>query len=595
MLFDWQNGNTDLKKEHINGKGIPVVSSGVENTGIIGCTDVDARILPAHTITVDMFGNVYYRDFEYKEVTHARVFTLIPKGFELDVQTGLYFVSSLKVLSKIYSYDNMCSYAKISNMDISLPVIENSNPNHEYTVDDIDWQYMRDRITELERARITELDAYLQATGLNDYELTEDDKKVLSLSAKRASDEDGTLEDNSEDEVRFGKIKVSKLFDIHPTSAYKMSNSDLFDTIGDTPVLSNSSANNGIGGFSGLKKKKKGGIITFSDTTTGGDTMFYQADAFIGYPHVQGMYPFIADKWDEKCSLYAISTIRKAAGDGWNYAVKFNRALVKELMIELPVIENPNPNHEYTVDDIDWQYMRDRITELERDRITELERDRITELDAYLQATGLNNYELTEDDVRYGKFVIGEIFNSQNGDNNLRKADVRYGKFVIGEIFNSQNGDNNLRKADVNGKGVHIVTAGVKNNGILGLSDKRAKVINANTITVDMFGNAYFRDFNYKMTCSVFSLELKEGALSEGAGLYICSELKQLAELFDYDNSCSFNKIKSLSIELPIKSDGTPDFEYMERYIRVIEKVVISDVMKYKDKVIETTKRVVGG
>ena len=202
MLFDWQNGNTDLKKEHSNGKGIPVVSSGVENTGIIGCTDVDARILPAHTITVDMFGNVYYRDFEYKEVTHARVFTLIPKGFELDVQTGLYFVSSLKVLSKIYSYDNMCSYAKISNMDISLPVIENSNSNHEYTVDDIDWGYMRERITELERAlitelerdritelerdRITELKGYLQATGLNDYELTEDDKKILSLCKKKS-------------------------------------------------------------------------------------------------------------------------------------------------------------------------------------------------------------------------------------------------------------------------------------------------------------------------------------------------------------------------------------------------------------------------
>ena len=238
--------------------------------------------------------------------------------------------------------------------------------------------------------------------------------------------------------------------------------------------------------------------------------------------------------------------------------------------IVLPVIESSEADHEYTVDDIDWEYMRDRITELERDRITELERDRITELEGYLQATGLNDYELTE-------------------------ADVRYEKFVIGEIFNSHNGDNNLRKADVNGKGVHIITAGVKNNGILGLSDKGAKVINENTITVDLFGNTYFRDFNYKMTRSVCSLELKEGALSEGAGIYICSELKQLSELFNYDNMCSFNKIKSLSIELPIKSDGTPDFDYMERYIRAIEKVVIVDVMKYKDKVIETTKKVVDG
>ena len=190
----------------------------------------------------------------------------------------------------------------------------------------------------------------------------------------------------------FRDYRVGDLFDIHPTNAYKMSNSDLYAIEGNTPVLSNSSANNGIGGYSGLEPTEKGGIITFSDTTTGGDTMFYQADDFIGYPHVQGMYPFLEDKWDEKCCLYAISTIRKAAGDGWSYAVKFNRALVKELMIELPVIENSNHDYEYTVDDIDWQYMRDRIKELERDRIKEL--------DAYLKATGLNDYELTEEDKK---------------------------------------------------------------------------------------------------------------------------------------------------------------------------------------------------
>ena len=161
-LFDSQNGNTDIKKEHINGRGFPVVSSGVENTGIIGRTDIDARVLPANTITVDMFGNVYYRDFEYKEVTHARVFSLIPKGFKLDVETGLYFVSSLQSLSKIYSYDNMCSFAKISNMAISLPVIKNDTPDYKYTVKDIDWQYMSNRILDIEHAYMTELDAYLK-------------------------------------------------------------------------------------------------------------------------------------------------------------------------------------------------------------------------------------------------------------------------------------------------------------------------------------------------------------------------------------------------------------------------------------------------
>lgn len=131
-------------------------------------------------------------------------------------------------------------------------------------------------------------------------------------------------------------------------------------------------------------------MITFSDTTTGADTMFYQSSPFIGYPHVQGMYPYQPDKWDEKCCLYVISCIRKSAGNGWNYAVKFNRALVKELSIELPVVESADVDHEYTVDDINYEYMQERISELEQERISEL--------DAYLAASGLDDYELTDED-----------------------------------------------------------------------------------------------------------------------------------------------------------------------------------------------------
>lgn len=188
----------------------------------------------------------------------------------------------------------------------------------------------------------------------------------------------------------FKTFKVGELFDIHPTNAYKMKNDELFATAGTTPVVSNSSVNNGIGGYCGLAPTEQGGIITFSDTTTGADTMFYQANPFIGYPHVQGMYPYQTDKWNEKRCLYVISCIRKSAGDGWNYAVKFNRALVKELFIELPVVESSDSDHEYTIDDIDYEYMEGRIAEIEQERIAEI--------DAYLIASGLDDYELTDED-----------------------------------------------------------------------------------------------------------------------------------------------------------------------------------------------------
>lgn len=390
----------------------------------------------------------------------------------------------------------------------------------------------------------------------------------------------------------FKKYRVGDLFDIHPTNAYKMSNADLYLTEGSTPVLSNSSANNGIGGYSGLEPTEKGGIITFSDTTTGGDTMFYQADDFIGRPHVQGMYPFIADKWDEKCSLYAISTIRKTAGNGWSYAVKFNRALVKELMIELPVIENSNPDHEYTVDDIDWQYMRDRITELERDLITELDAYLQATLDAYLQATGLNDYELTEDDKKIPS-LSAKKKRASDEDGTLEdigEDEVRFGEFVLGGddgLFNIYSPKKRFNANTITFGGKYpYVARGSSNNGIRGyitedekyLSPAKSLSFGQDTATVYYQPDAYFTGDKIKV------MVLNNRELTPELAEYFIAAIARAFSTFVWGQS-SFNEniIKSMKIKLPIKSDRTPDFDYMERYIRAIEKVVIADVVKYKD------------
>lgn len=80
---------------------------------------------------------------------------------------------------------------------------------------------------------------------------------------------------------------IKKLFDIHPTKAYKLTNSKLFDIDGKNPVVTNTSENHGRAGFSNLPPTEKN-IITFSDTgTKSPDTFFYQEGGFIGYPHVQ--------------------------------------------------------------------------------------------------------------------------------------------------------------------------------------------------------------------------------------------------------------------------------------------------------------------
>lgn len=171
-LFTAETGDVDLQQKDVNGKGVALVSSGESNTGVIGLTDVPAKVVPGNTITVDMFGSVQYRDFPYKMVTHARVFALVPKE-PINQETGLFLATLLQKLTGCFSYNNMCSWNKIKDFEISLPVTAVKQP---------DWDYMQERIAELEQERIAELEQYLVMTGLNDYTLTDEDLKTLSLS-----------------------------------------------------------------------------------------------------------------------------------------------------------------------------------------------------------------------------------------------------------------------------------------------------------------------------------------------------------------------------------------------------------------------------
>ena len=171
------------------------------------------------------------------------------------------------------------------------------------------------------------------------------------------------------------EFRCGTLFKIKPTKAYKdMSNEKLFKTSGTTPVLSNSAYNNGIGGHCGLEATEEGGIITFSDTTTGPKTMFYQPDAFIGYSHVQGMYPYYKENWDKYTLLYFISAMKRESGTFWDFSIKFNRKIVAEITPLLP-IQVDNENNPIIDKDCkyhecgyipDWDFMQKYIKAMEK-------------------------------------------------------------------------------------------------------------------------------------------------------------------------------------------------------------------------------------
>lgn len=202
-LFTAESGDTDLKKVDIENNGVPVITSGVQNYGILGLTTKKAKVIPQNTITVDMFGNVYFRDFEYKMVTHARVFSLIPKQ-NITRSIGLYFQTCLSKHKSKFSYDNMCVFTKLENETIELPIADTGK---------LDVEFIENYIRQLEADCLQQLEAYLIATGLDDYVLNDKDKKTLSLSQVDISDEVRHSKNVVEDEqLRFKEFQIDDLF-----------------------------------------------------------------------------------------------------------------------------------------------------------------------------------------------------------------------------------------------------------------------------------------------------------------------------------------------------------------------------------------------
>ena len=144
------------------------------------------------------------------------------------------------------------------------------------------------------------------------------------------------------------EFRVGDLFDIHPTKAYKLTNAQLLDD-GDYPVIANSAYNNGIGGYSTKEPTEKGNMVTFSDTVDA-NTIFYQPNDFVGYPHVQGLYPLLyEDKWNEYTYSFFVSVFKGSAiSKGFDYGNKFRRDIAVDLIIKLPAKPDGEP---------DWDYM----------------------------------------------------------------------------------------------------------------------------------------------------------------------------------------------------------------------------------------------
>ncbi|RVZ88876.1 restriction endonuclease subunit S [Helicobacter pylori] len=348
-LFEASNGDFDIQKRHINHKGEFVITAGLSNNGVLGQSDIKAKVFESHTITIDMFGCAFYRSFPYKMVTHARVFSLKPK-FEINHKIGLFLSTLFFGYPKKFGYENMCSWAKIKNDKVILPLKPTANAQ---SLENIDFDFMEKFIAELEQCRLAELQAYLKATGLENTTLSSDEENALNVFNNSWGNAPCGLTWQS---FRLGDLfevlPYKKRFDANKVNIYASKTKDTH------PYVVRTSLNNGIRGY--LKENTNflnaGNTISFGQDTA---TMFYQEKPYFTGDKIK-ILRCKNPNFNKINALFFITSLTKAFRNfSWGSA-SFSVSIIENQNISLPTTQDG---------DIDFNFMRTFINALMKQTI----------------------------------------------------------------------------------------------------------------------------------------------------------------------------------------------------------------------------------
>ena len=317
-LFAQERGKEKAPKQNEPGD-CPLIQETNNNNGFDRMV-VPTKIIKGKSITVSInyAQNVFYQADDFC----ASVNVAVLRNSHLNRYNSQFVCSVLRNAHQKFDYTSKISKELLNKEMIMLPVDKTGQP---------DWAYMESYMANIE-TKVAESLTMLQAAK------DAEKKKV--------------------DTREWGEFRVGELFDIHPTKAYKCTNAELLDN-GETHVVVNSAYNNGVGGLSTLKPTEQGNMITFSDTVDA-NTIFYQDKPFIGYPHVQGLYPIgiFRKNWTELSLKYFATVFRqKALSIGFDYGNKFRRDIAIKLYVLLPVDKTGQP---------DWAYMEEYMMEVEK-------------------------------------------------------------------------------------------------------------------------------------------------------------------------------------------------------------------------------------
>ena len=337
---------------------------------------------------------------------------------------------------------------------------------------------------------------------------------------------------------------------------------------GKNPYVVRTSSNNGQRGFIDEDELylNDGNTISFGQDTA---TMFYQEKPYFTGDKIK-ILKAKNKKFNKNNAQFFISTMAKAfSAFSWGSS-SFNVSIIENQKLTLPTQNGK----------IDFAFMENFIAELEAERIAELE--------AYLSATGLQDYTLTKEEEKALQGFEG----------------VEFEEFRIEDVLDWQPQKeidplklDNLK--DVNQKLYPFYGQATINNGIISYNQLVDEVLNnkegKSTILIhsNNQNTVYLETPFYLKDGHGATSVLQSEKLNKLNALYFMSSIKKvILSKYSYNAKATKIELKNTLISLP-SSQGVPLYAYMEVFIKAVQKLVIKEVVEYADRKIEATREVV--
>lgn len=510
------NGGKRLTKADMQSGDMPFVGASEMHNGITAFTCTINESLDSNVLGVNYNGSVgssFYHP--YKAIFSDDVKRLKWKDESQNNKYTLLFLSSMIGQQKDkYAYGYKFNAQRMKRQKILLPICKDGS---------IDWQfmeaYMRLKEKELLKPTIDKLCKYLIDNEL------QGGGKILHSNWKAFNFTEVFTE------IQRGK---------------RLKKAD--HKIGTTPYVSSTSFNNGVDGFigndSGVRKFKD--CISLANSGSVGSAFYHQYE-FVASDHITQLKREGLDKY---AYLFMIPIINRLS-EKYGFNREINDERIKREKLLLPVTQNG---------EIDFQFMSSFMRQIETDILG-------TTLSVFKSRLSNNVLNINKlGGVVWKTFDFADIFIIKKGFYNKKPPCYERGTIPFIGASDSNNGFTGFTTYSVIEKSSKVGYG--KNEPI------EQKIYDGSAICVTNNGSvgyAYYQQHPFTCTHDVNPLYLKDRKLNRHLAMFLISCIEKQRVCFTYARKWRPKRMVKSRLLLPITAEGTPDWEFMEQYMREIE------------------------